>query len=227
MSNATRAYSPYADAEAITALDELLSSTDSPVRYQDTMVKLGQYLGQKLSEEIVDTAKCLVASTAEDADYLSKGVLNEIGKRHDTFAAVFWNNHYSVDGGSVAPIVHKFLQPGFEQSDSLIIVKSVISGSCVVRTNILALIERLSIKTIYIVSPVIHENSEISLRSEFPEEISSLFKFVYFAQDSLKDKSTGEVKPGIGGQIYPLLGMTDQPARTNFMPLLVTRLIGA
>ena len=68
-----------------------------------------------------------------------------------------------------------------------------------------------------------YAKAEDALRSEFPSEISDLFEFVYLAQDSVRDE-TGEVKPGIGGQIYQLLGMKDQPARTGFMPKLVKQL---
>lgn len=224
MSINTRAYSRYAGDVSIKSLHNLLSFTNDPSKYQDTMVDIGHFLGEILNQVIPLTSKCLIASTAEDADFLSKGVIDSLRHSHKTFAAVFWNNHYAVPGaGSIAPIVHKFLQPGFEQADTLVVVKSVISGSCVVRTNILALIERLHVKKIYVVAPVMYEKAEGTLRSEFPSEISDLFDFVYLAQDSERDNS-GEVKPGIGGQIYQLLGMTDQPARTGFMPQLVKQL---
>lgn len=218
-----RTYSHYADDIAIKALNNLLTFASAPLKYQETMSYIGSYLGHILDKKIPSSSKCLVASTAEDADFLSKGVIEALSQQHNVFAAVFWNNHYAVPGSSVAPIVHKFFQPGFEKADSLIIVKSVISGSCVVRTNLLALIERLNIKNIYIVAPVMYIKSEQTLRSEFPDNISSLFEFIYLAQDAIRDDS-GEVKPGIGGQIYQLLGMTDQPARTSFMPNLVKQL---
>ena len=224
MSINTRAYSRYARDVSIKSLHNLLSFTKEPSKYQDTMIEIGHFLGEVLNQKIPSSSNCLVASTAEDADFLSKGVIDSLGHSHNTFAAVFWNNHYAIPaGGSIAPIVHKFLQPGFEEADTLVIVKSVISGSCVVRTNILALIERLNVKKIYVVAPVMYAEAEGTLRSEFPSEISDLFEFVYLAQDSDRDE-TGEVKPGIGGQIYQLLGMKDQPARTGFVPKLVKQL---
>ncbi len=207
MSINNRAYSRYADRSAIEALDNLLRFTSAPSKYRETMTNIGHYLGEILDDQIPASSKCLVASTEEDADFLSKGMIEAIDRHHNTFVAVFWNNHYSIPGGSVAPIVHKFLQPGFETADSLVVVKSVISGSCVVRTNILALIERLSIKKIYVVAPVMYEKAEQNLRSEFPDEISALFEFVYLAQDSVRDEN-GEVKP----------------ARISYMPNLVKQL---
>lgn len=224
MSMHVRHYSPYATDAAKAALQSLLVQTNAPTKYQETMTRIGHYLGEALGQKLTSDARCLVASTAEDADYLSTGVIEELAAKHTTKAAVFWNNHYTIPGGSVAPVVHKFLESGFEDTNSLVVVKSVISGSCVVRTNILELIERLkSLDVIYIVSPVMHVKSEQSLRNEFPRDVSEKFQFVYFATDEDKDDS-GEVKPGIGGQIYNLLGMQDQPARTSFMPKLVKRL---
>ncbi|HFO1274203.1 TPA: hypothetical protein ACGB4W_001148 [Pseudomonas aeruginosa] len=223
MNDAGRGYSRFANEVAKNALEGLLKATGAPTQYQSTMKELGHYLGEALNKELAEGTTCLVASTAEDADYLSSGVMQSLQKKHETLAAVFWNNHYSIPGGSVAPIVHRYVQPGFEGADSLVVVKSVISGSCVVRTNILALIEKLKVNKIYIVSPVMHENSEEALRSEFPEEVSSKFEFIYFAIDAKKDE-TGEVIPGIGGQIYQLLGIGKQPAQIGYMPALVKKL---
>jgi len=223
MNVAGRGYSRFANEVTNAALGELLQATGAPAHYQSTMKVLGRLLGEALNKELPEGTKCLVVSTAEDADYLSSGVMESLQTKHETLAAVFWNNHYSIPGGSVAPIVHRYMQPGFECADSLVVVKSVISGSCVVRTNILALIEKVKVGKIYIVSPVMHKNSEEALRSEFPDEISSRFEFVYFAIDEKKDES-GEVIPGIGGQIYHLIGIGKQPAQIGYMPALVKKL---
>ncbi|KPZ21530.1 hypothetical protein [Pseudomonas syringae group genomosp. 3] len=225
MSIVNREYSAFARANkpALAALQALLESTDDPSRYSDTMLDLGRILGAQLSSVIPVSEKCLVASTAEDADFLTRGIYDCLKIKHLTKAAVFWNNHYSVAGGSIAPVVHKFLEPGYQAANVLVIAKAVISGSCVVRTNILELIEDLSVSSIYIVAPVMHSKSEQNLRDEFPEEIADKFVFIYLAVDSEKTFS-GEVVPGIGGQIYGLLGMKDQPARVSYMPQLVKQL---
>lgn len=218
-----RTYSNYAEPQAIEMLDALLTS-ESSQSYRDTMASLGRQLGQLAAQKINTRIGCLVVSTAEDADFLTKGVLDALKTQCNPFVAVFWNNHYrTTTGMSVAPVIHRYLQPGFESAEELVVVKSVISGSCVVRTNILALVERINAKKIYILSPVMHENAESLLRNEFPESISSLFEFIYFAKDSIKNDD-GEVKPGIGGQVYNLLGLNDQPAKTSYMPALVRTL---
>lgn len=206
-------------------LADLLAHKDSPTDYQNSMLSIGNHLGQILATEIPTSEKCLILTTAEDADFLANGIIKSLSQKHTTTTAVFWNNHYQLSSGSVAPVVHKFLEPGFDKSDTLIVVKSVISGSCVVRTNILALIEQINVSSIYIVSPVIHSDAESNLRAEFSSDVSEKFKFVYLAKDDIKDAS-GEVEPGIGGQVYKLLGLGDQPARTSYIPSLVRSLVG-
>ncbi|QJI34551.1 hypothetical protein [Pseudomonas sp. ADAK13] len=216
-------YSALAEGDAKAALQRLLSSTDNPSVYSATMEALGRILGTLLNSRIPNDHECLLASTAEDADFLTKGIYDRLKESHSIKAAVFWNNHYSVPGGSVAPVVHKFLEPGYEAANVLVIAKSVISGSCVVRTNILELIEHIDPVKIFIVSPVMHSKSEAALRDEFPSEIADKFEFLVLAVDQEKSK-TGEVLPGIGGEIYPLLGLKDQPARISYMPNLVRQL---
>ncbi|EKT4451812.1 hypothetical protein NPS49_14585 [Pseudomonas putida] len=216
-------YSAYAGPEAKADFQSLLAATGNPSVYSSLMQKLGQHLGDLLNKRISKAERCLLASTAEDADFLSRGIYDRLKLSHTTKAAVFWNNHYSVPGGSIAPIVHKFLEPGFESSNVLVIAKSVISGSCVVRTNILELIEHFNPEKIYIVSPVMHSKSEFALKSEFPDEIAEKFEFLVLAVDDER-RPNGEVVPGIGGEVYPLLGLKDQPAKASYMPNLVRQL---
>ncbi|MBT0731526.1 hypothetical protein [Rosenbergiella nectarea] len=220
-----RKYSSYTTEKAKVALEELLKNNITPADYQVAMNSLGLLLGDVLHQKIPKLAKCLIVSTAEDADYLSRGVLDRLKPDHVTKSAVFWNNHYSLQSGvSIAPVVHKYLEPGYEDSKELVIVKSVISGSCVVRTNLLEVIEQVKPKKIYIVSPVMHKNSENALKGEFSSKISKKFEFIYFAQDAEKDNSTGEVIPGIGGEVYGKLGLSNQPVKVGFIPNLVKEL---
>jgi hypothetical protein len=222
--NESREFASFADDAARNTLDRLLSSVGSPSEYRSAMTELGLQLGRIVAGKIPCARKCLVVSTAEDADYLSKGVIESLCRDHEALAAVFWNNHYSISNGSIAPVVHRYLQQGFESAEYLIVVKSIISTSCVVKTNLLSLIEKIHVKKIYVVAPVMYITAEESLCSEFPKQISDLFEFVYFAIDAFREE-TGEVRPGIGGQIYELLGIRDQPARTGFLPQLVRNLM--
>ncbi|WP_198527765.1 hypothetical protein [Aeromonas dhakensis] len=227
MNTAGRTYSGFANDKAKADLEKLLEFTSDPVAYKQTMTGLGKALGVALNERMKTKDMCLVVSTAEDADFLSKGVIDALSCHGKTIlAAVFWNNHYHLNGGSVAPIFHQYIQPGYETAETLVVVKSVISGSCVVRTNILALIDSIKVNKIYIASPVMHTDAKEALCSEFPHEISSKFEFIYFAEDE-KKLEDGEVVPGIGGQIYSLLAMKDQPVKTGYMPELVIDLINS
>lgn len=222
-----RTYSTAANTLAKQHLQGLLDCKNNPMSYRAHMQELGKLLAESFVSNLSKSEKCLVISTAEDADFLQKGVKSVLDKNNvKTKIAVFWNNHYQLPTkGSVAPIVHKFIEPGYEDSDSVIIVKSVMSGSCVVRTNLIAMLNEIkNAKRIFIVSPVVHKNSENSLIKEFPSEISSKFNFVYFAKDSQKDQNSGEVIPGIGGQVYELLGLKKQPALSSYMPDTVARL---
>ena len=201
-----RVYTDIAKAEAKRELDNLLTSSDMPESYRKSMIALGKLLAEEISLSLKskEHSDALVVSTAEDADYLQEGVSSTLKKYDiDIKLAVFWNHHYQLSNQtSVAPILHQFIEPKFETMHNIIIVKSIMSGSCVVRTNLIEMLDKIEhIEDIFILSPVAHKESEEKLKAEFPEEISKKFKFFCFALDDKKTEN-GEVQPGIGGQIY-------------------------
>lgn len=215
---------PAIEVEVKQELEGLLDSKLEPVIYRQHMINLGRFLASTFVDKLSESNKVLLISTAEDADYLLSGVKNQLDiKRIQQRLAIFWNHHHPLgsNGKSVAPILHRFIEDGYRDTDTVIIVKSVMSGSCVVRTNLIAMLEQVRlVDRIYIVSPVMHIDAEKNLEKEFPDEISRKFRFVYFAKDEEKS-SSGEVIPGIGGQIYKLLGLGDQPVLTGYIPKLV------
>ncbi|WP_227672179.1 hypothetical protein [Psychrobacter urativorans] len=228
-----RTYTPLATLAAKRHLQGLLDSVDNPDTYCEHMIALGKLLAATIVPSLhhqtthhhtkVDT---LIISTAEDADFLQHGVATELNNQGITSKlAVFWNNHYQLaDHSSVAPIVHKFIQSGYESATDIVIVKSIMSGSCVVRTNLIEMLGTIqNIDNIFILAPVAHKYSEEKLRAEFPIDISQKFKFNCFAIDNKRSKA-GEVIPGIGGSVYELLGLTDQPVLTAYMPHVVEKL---
>lgn len=205
-------------------LQGLLDSTQNPIQYREHMTALGKLLGAAAVSACppASDTTTLVIATAEDADFLQAGVIQALHDRHiDTRLAVFWNHHYQLPNqSSVAPIVHKFIEPDYQQATQIMIVKSVISGSCVVRTNLIEMLTALpKIATIFILAPVAHRDSERKLKAEFPDHISQKFRFICFAIDD--ERHNGEVIPGIGGQVYQLLGLSDQPALTGYLPKVV------
>lgn len=231
MKNSTRegrSYSDIAVPDARAALQELLNNSHRKdvTGYQKAMYTLGRLLGEALSQRpsLAKAKTVLVVSTAEDADFLASGVMAALKASHDIRYVVFWNNHYALpNSDSIAPVVNSYYQEGYEDADALVIVKSVISGSCVVKTNLLRLMSQNKklMENVYVASPVMHVDAAKKLKSEFPASISEKFDFAYFALDS--QKSGGDVKPGIGGQVYQLLGLDDQPAKTGYVPDLIKK----
>lgn len=209
-----------------------LIDTDVNVRdYQAAMYALGESLGALLPKDSCD-GELLVVSTSEDADFLTSGYISSLDKLKCKYKlAIFWNHHYSLENGeSVAPITNKFIQNGFESCNRVVLLKSIISGSCVIRTNLLALLDSLknlsARQSIIVAAPVMHENGESNLKKEFPNHINDKFLFHTFAIDINKDKK-GNVLDGIGGEVYAHLGLETQPAlsKKGYMPKLVESLL--
>lgn len=217
-----RTYSTFATEPAKEHLQELLQNTQNPTVYREHMSALGSLLCQPIIQYLNNDV--LVISTAEDADYLQAGVQRELEQAQITYKlAIFWNNHYQLQNGkSVAPIVHKYIEQNYHTAQSIIIVKSIMSGSCVVRTNLLELFDTVKqVERIFILSPVMYTNAENALKAEFPADIAEKFQFIYFAVDETRDQHTGEVIPGIGGQVYQLLGLDDQPVKVGYIPKII------
>ncbi|RUT04035.1 hypothetical protein DSM106972_049490 [Dulcicalothrix desertica PCC 7102] len=120
----------------------------------------------------------------------------------------------------IAPILRKYQEPIQSKVDYLVVVKSIISSSCVVRTNLINLIQKIEPNKIFIAAPVIYDGAEEKLKNEFEEHIHSKFKFFYFAKDSTRT-SDGEVIPGIGGNIYLRLEFDNQDNKNEYIPEIV------
>jgi hypothetical protein len=134
--------------------------------------------------------------------------------------ACFWNVRGRIgDKYDIAPIIRRYIEPA-SSIDTLIIIKSIISGSCVVRTNLTELIAASRPNRIFIVSPVMLVGADARLEAAFPADISSTFSYIWLAKD---DKSTpsGEVVPGIGGMIYEKLGLGDRAPSARYVPKLI------
>jgi len=160
--------------------------------------------------------KVLLVCASEDADFLARGIFEAIDKpsrsrKRPAAFACFWQARFDpvAEGPSkrrfeVAPIIKRYEEPTGTEIDSLIIVKSIIATSCIVRHALLDTIERKHPKKIFVVSPVISRGAPESLRSEFPKSVSKLFEFVYFAEDDAPGKD-GIVRPGVGGTVHDRL----------------------
>ena len=93
-----RTYSSIANSTAKEHLQGLLDSKKNPTLYREHMENLGKLLAESLVPQLGFSDKCLVISTAEDADFLQAGVETVLKKNNiHTKLAVFWNNHYKAD----------------------------------------------------------------------------------------------------------------------------------
>jgi len=194
--------------------------------YANALYQLGRELGNVLCHKIGhrDENIC-VACTVEDADFLAKGVIESLNACYSQVSlACFWNQRQQLSFAqqtfSIAPIIRKYREPEVDNARILVIVKSVISGACVVKTNLTYLIQEISPEVIFVVSPVIHSQAIGKLEQEFPKIISEKFRYIYFAEDGEKLEN-GNLVPGIGGSVYQRLGFKDQEDKNRFTPNLI------
>ena len=109
-----------------------------------------------------------------------------------------------------------------KSADAFLVVKSIISSGCVVRTNISELVYDKKPARVLIVAPVVLSGTMEQIREEFPRPIADKFEFYWFAQDN-KRKENGEVIPGIGGSVYERLGVGDSETKNNYIPEIVKK----
>lgn len=207
-------------------LDKLADKSTGVEDYRDAFRKLGIELGKLLSSEIEDIRpeEIMLACASEDADWLATGVQSGLGKG-DLKKSVYWSTRETVyddkngEKLEISPIVKAYEEP-IENCRLLVVVKSIISSSCVVKTQLTRLIGKINPERIVIMAPVMYKDGMPNLMSEFPESINSKFEFVTFAID--EDRlDNGEVVPGIGGLVYPRLGLGDIAAKNSYIPEMV------
>jgi hypothetical protein len=221
----TRVYSDLANEKIQVLLDTLADKNSDPNLYKKTMNEIGIAFGDAILSEIDRKQSSLyLACTAEDADFLAKGMLDRLEKELNSVSfACFWNQRFSpfeVEDLKVAPILKKYQEPSEKNINYLVVVKSIISGACVVKTNLVDLIQKIEPEKIFIVAPAIYHNAEQKLKSEFEKDIYDKFQFFYFAKDDQRT-SSGEVIPGIGGSVYERLGFKGQEDKNTYIPEIV------
>ncbi len=222
-----RHLSQYAQHSAgVKLLLELLSDPDTGAEeYAHAFYQLGGALSDFIwaSQKLSPNTSITLACSSEDADWLSKGMLDNLEQHIAKInLAVFWNTRtdaFENKDYPVAPIVKTYIE-SLEDVDILIICKSIINTSCVVKTNLTYLIERINPKKIFIASPVLFEQAIPNLKNEFTAHINSKFEFFYFAEDD-EVSPDGEVIPGIGGSVYQRLGLEDSRQKNKYIPGIV------
>jgi hypothetical protein len=196
--------------------------TDIP-HYRATMHTLGNSLASSILNNINLSTRSTgfnicIACTAEDADYLAKGLFDGFsaaGIESDRLNLVcFWNGRFNTmnsfdDEYDVAPIVKQYKEVSTLANSMLIIVKSIISSACVVKTNLSTLIQESQPERIFVAAPVMYKDAEEKLALAFSETISSSFEYFTFAHDDEKSEDGKNVFPGIGGSVYERLGVAN------------------
>ena len=221
----TRIYSAFSNLKIKDLLNVLINQSSSPEIYKETIFTLGLNLGDIILTQINNAQdEVCLACTVEDADFLAKGILARLESRLTRVALVcFWNQYFSpfdIEDLEVAPIIKRYQEPLVENIKYLVIAQSIISETCVIRTNLMNLIQKTKPEKILIAAPVVFSQSEKTLKDSFEKEIHDKFQFFYFAVD---DQCTeeGEVIPGVGGIVYNRLGFSGQDAKNEYIPEIV------
>jgi hypothetical protein len=226
----TREYSSSVNIHIRRSLDVLADRNTVIEDYRVAMLALGQELGNNIVGKIHSPdAKICLACTAEDADFLAVGIVGSLEAQGlSPKLACFWNQRttpFGVSDIQVAPIIKKYREPFDSQTDILIVVKSIISGACVVKTNLKNLIQDITPQSIIIAAPVVYAGAEERLKDEFDRSVYEKFDFLYFAKDDER-KDDGEVIPGVGGVVYDRLGFDGQDDKNRYMPKIVEERMG-
>jgi hypothetical protein len=202
-------------------LDALLRNVGDPQAYTRSMHDLGEDLGRRLAARLDASRPVLLVCTAEDADSLARGILDVFDRsKLSSFLVCFWNERRKVAGIDVAPIVRRYEEPLPDDVGAVVVVKSIISGACVVKTNLLEVLDELPRRpsSIFVAAPVIHEGAPNRLREQLPTVGS--FDLVWLAADDERD-TDGTVHPGVGGSVYELYGFEDQADKNRHRPELL------
>lgn len=217
-----RSYADVATSAVREMLGQLIGSR-STEDYRALMTRLGEELGTMAAHKLKASDRIMLVCTNEDADFLAKGVLRGLeqsGCTHITLAC-FWNARQRTHSLDVAPIVRQYIEPIHEGPiDVFVVVKSIISSACVIRTNISELVYDLEPERVLILAPVVLAGAQQNLEAEFDPEISERFEYLWFAEDDQKEDD-GTVIPGIGGSVYELLGIGTSETKNSFVPQLV------
>lgn len=207
------------------SLDLLSDVSTSVCVYRDAMRDLGKTLGESIVSKIRGESPsqiCLVC-TVEDADSLGVGLLSalsEEGLGDRVRLVCFWNQRIELGDESVAPIVKEYREPCEVDGSILIVLKSIIASSCVVRTNLSNMIGQSSPKRIFVAAPVMLCGAEERLSREFLPEVSAKFEYHTLAVDD-EVGANKWVIPGVGGDVYTRLGFNGAEAKNRYVPRLV------
>lgn len=221
-----RTFTSFSEADPVARklVDELPTLTAQPELYRAHMVALGHHLAEGILRALAPShgSQICVISTVEDADFLTRGLINrfeEAGLGAQVHLLCLWNKRIKGNGVTISPILREYKEDFDTDNSIFVVVKSIISGACVVKTNLTRAISFAQPKRIFVAAPVMLKGAENRLAHEFPQSISSKFEFVHFATDTEMDGDN--VVPGVGGSVYELLGLGNSETKNRYVPSLV------
>lgn len=225
-SAAIREYTSLASTDAVTRLhlDSIADANTDSDSYRHSMQELGKKLASGVLPRISsdESEDVYVVCTVEDADFLARGVIEELESRgfgSRIKLMCLWNTKVRDEDISLSPILRQYKEKSSSLKASFIVVKSIISGACVVKTNLTRALSTIEPEQVFVVSPVLLKGAQKRLCEEFPTHISKKFEYVWMATDSVKDGDN--VIPGIGGSVYERLGLGDENSKNKYTPVLV------
>lgn len=213
-----RRFLPVAAARVKKQLATLIGA-QGPEEYRTAITEVGESLGSAVRKKMPSPGEPFVlVSTPEDADFLVTGMLRSLDAEQARLIC-YWTDRRTYPGErDLATVVQSYVDPRIRRGiETVVIAKSIIASSCVVRTNLEKVLLELDPLRIIIAAPVMLRGAERRLKAAFPSSIAARFQFVSFAIDAHKDEQ-GLVAPGVGGMVEQRLGYV--PSRR--LPRLVS-----
>ncbi|AZS77383.1 MAG: hypothetical protein E2591_30470 [Achromobacter sp.] len=224
----SRTFTSFAEQDPAvkTLVNELPRLVDDVPTYRQHMLEIGRHLAESLFPKLLaaNPKDICVICTVEDADFLARGLIEKLEAHHlgdQTHLICMWNARAKVQGVSISPVLRSYEESFDKDNAVFIIVKSIISGACVVKTNLTKAISDNNPKRIFIASPVMLKGAELRLQAEFPADVAGKFEFVSYATDSEKSADGEEVIPGVGGSVYERLGFQGEKDKNRYVPEIV------
>ena len=226
----SREFTPFAESDpAVKPLLQRLTqpATEVPSQaYQATMRELGRHLSRSLMGQhgaSLQGKDVCVICTVEDADFLAAGVLDGLIanglEASRLFLQCYWNDRVREDGISITLVIRQYVEPVESEKVAYVVVKSIISSGCVVRTNLTRALTEAKADSVYVLSPVMVAGAQERLGHEFPADLADKFSYIWFATDP---EQVGEVvSPGVGGLVYDRLGFDGEAGKNRHTPDIV------
>ena len=219
----SRSYSDYAlsTPAVISLLDILADPSTSIESYRRTMHQLGTFLAEAILTVLKHSEHDIfLVCTVEDADFLAQGVMDGLKSLGNRLKLIcLWNSVLREEGVYLTPVIRQYKEPQTTATASFIIIKSIISSACVVKTNLTRAMSMVQVDQVIVASPVLLKGAQERLAQEFPKDIADKFEYLWLATDS--QKNGDYVDPGVGGSVYERLGFVNEVEKNKYTPQIV------